>query len=109
MGNINKISKRLGVSEYIVKQWVNKGILKCLVIDGEMVFDDKEVERFIKETGIQLIKPEEFAKFIDKEIYNIDGTKSLEETFEQLHSEYCRTQNVMTPEEIASLVAEVID
>ncbi len=109
MGNINKISKRLGVSEYTVKTWVNEGRLECSFIEGEMVFEDKEVDRFIKETGIELIKPEEFVKFIDKQIYNMDGSMSLEETFEQLHKEYCRTQNVMTPEEIANLVSEVID
>jgi len=109
MGNINKISKRLGVSEYTVKSWVNEGKLKCTVIDGEMVFEDREVERFIKATGIELIKPDEFAKFMDKEIHNIDDTKSLKEKYEQLHNEYCRTYNVLTPEEIANLVAEVID
>lgn len=109
MGNFNKIAKRLGVSEYTVKEWVNEGRLQCSIIDGEMVFEDGEVERFIKEAGIELIKPSEFAKYIDKELHNVDETVSLKEQYEQLHKEYCRTQNVMSPEEIANLVSEVID
>ncbi|WBW97326.1 helix-turn-helix domain-containing protein [Oceanirhabdus sp. W0125-5] len=109
MGNINKLSMKFGVSEYTVKSWINEGRLKCSVIDGEIVFEDKEIERFIKATGIEIIKPGEFNKFIDKEINNVDDTMSLKEKYEQLHNEYCRTHNVMTPEEIVSLVSEVID
>jgi excisionase family DNA binding protein len=92
MLTINEVSEILGVGVQTVKDWADKGRIEFTSKENEYYFEKEAVDKFISETGIKLIKPEDSQKAI-----------------ESLMKTYCKDHNVvniMKSEDIEKLIKD---
>lgn len=63
---LKETAQVLGVGEHTLKRWVDEKKIECTYVKNEMVFEEKEVECFIRKTGIKLVKPESHDEAFEK-------------------------------------------
>ena len=72
MISLKETTQILGIGEHTLKRWVDEGRIKCIYVDEEMYFEEKEVNTFTEKTGIRLIKPEDHTEALMKELEFIE-------------------------------------
>ncbi len=111
MISVKETAQILGIGEHTLKRWVDEGRIKCIYVDEEMCFEEKEVNIFIEKTGIKLIKPKvnievlmQELELVEIENKNIIKIKGSESDIDKIIS-YLSTKNkVLNSEKIAELI-----
>ncbi|GEM_PF-2692381 len=111
MISVKETTQILGIGEHTLKRWVDEGRIKCIYVDEEMYFEEKEVNIFTEKTGIKLIKPKvnievlmQELELVEIENKNIIKIKGSESNIDKIIS-YLSTENkVLSSEKIAELI-----
>lgn len=114
MISVKETTQILGIGEHTLKRWVDEGRIKCIYVDEEMCFEEKEVNAFTEKTGIKLIKPKNNIEvlmtlmreleLIEIENKNIIKLRGSESNISKIVS-YLSTENkTLSNEKIAELI-----
>jgi hypothetical protein len=107
---LKETAKILGVGEHTLKRWVDEKRIECNYVNNEMVFEEKEVDDFIRKTGIKLVKPELHTEALMRELKlnNIQNNSIIDVKNSQLDidkflSEMSVENNTLDDEKIKKL------
>ncbi len=88
---LKETAQVLGVGEQTLKRWVDEKRIECTYVQNEMAFEEKEVDDFVRKTGIKLVKPESYTEALNK--FNIEmsiknntlNDEKIKELFESMN------------------------
>lgn len=101
MLTIEEVSRILGVGVHTTKCWADEGRINFKLKDGDYYFEKSAVDAFTTETGIKLIKPEDFNNGIKNII--VSNSSDVLEHISHLVDKHLSDKNLMTPEDIKEL------
>lgn len=87
MISLKETAQILGIGEYTLKRWVDEKKIKCIYVEENIFFKQKDVDEFIEKTGIKLVKPQSYTEALD-----------------MLHIEMSIKNNTLSDEKIKKLI-----
>lgn len=103
-------AKILGVSEYTVKDWINRSKLKVTSENNEEVISESDLNDFIKSTGIKFVKPEKpediFDEISSNKIIKVNNSDLIEDKIKNIEKKFKKENNTLDDSEIKKLFNE---
>ena len=92
-----------GVSEYTIKEWISRGILKSTTHNNATYISEENLKAFQEQTHVKLLKPGDPIKLPYAGQNQFLKTDMDEKDISKLLDEYRKENNVMSLEEIKKL------